>query len=353
MPVPVHRSAPGRTPLRGLVTACVLLAGSLAALLAAAPPAVAETVQWSVAPRATDDGARPNYGFVLDPGAVVDDAVVVTNLGATPLALGLYAADGFTTDAGELDVLPTGTASTDLGTWVQLATSAVELAPGERVEVPFTLTVPADAAAGDHSGAIVTSLVSDAGATGVSVDRRLGVRVHALVSGELTAGMAVSDLTVDFRPSLVPFAPGSAVVGFTLTNTGNTRVAADQVVRLTGPFGLGSHTTAPARTPELLAGASVPVELTVPDVPALGALTAEVALVPAAVGASDVPADPVTAASSGTAVGPTSVAVLGVLLLLLGWWWLRRRQRARREPAHTVTPAPAPDLLQPTGGTPR
>ena len=55
------------------------------------------------------------------------------------------------------------------------------------------------------------------GGTGVSVDRRLGVRISTLVRGDLTAGLQVSGLTVDYEPSLVPFAGGTATVRFTLT----------------------------------------------------------------------------------------------------------------------------------------
>jgi hypothetical protein len=333
-------SARPRRRAGALLCVLAVLAALTGALTATATPARADTAEWSVAPRATDAGERPNYGFVLDPGAVVEDALVVTNLGATPLSLGLYAADGFTTETGQLDVLPTGTASTDLGSWVQLSATTLDLAPGDRVEVPFTLSVPADAAAGDHSGAVVTSLVTGAGSTGVTLDRRLGVRIHTLVSGDLTAGMEISDLTVDYQPSLVPFGNGSAVVAFTLTNTGNTRVSAAQVVRVSGPFGLGTRTLT-TQTPDLLAGAAIPVSVPVPDVPTLGRLTAEVALAPAAVGASGVPAEPVVASTPATAVGWTTLGLLLAVVLGAAAWWAWHRRRRRPLPA-VPNPSPVP-----------
>jgi hypothetical protein len=329
---------PRRLALVALLTG--LLAGL--GLAAAAPAAADELVTWSVAPRPVEAGPRANYGFVVDPGAVVEDAVVVTNLDTEPLVLDLYAADGFTTPEGQLDVLPGGQPSTDLGTWVTLGAAQVSLAPGEAVEVPFTLTVPADAAAGDHSGAVVTSLRTEGGPGGVSVDRRLGVRIHTLVSGDLVAGMTVSDLAVDYAGSLVPFAAGTAVVRFTLTNTGNTRVAADQVVQVRGPFGLATRTLAPTRTPELLAGASVTVEVPVDGVRGLGRLTADVALVPAAVGASGVIAQPVAASAPATVVDWPGAAVVVALLLVI-WWWRRRRRphrRPHRRPAAVAPPGP-------------
>jgi hypothetical protein len=320
-----------------------LLAGGLLAGLLGAPPAAAdETVSWSVAPRAAEQGERPNFGYVLDPGAVVEDAVVVRNLDERPLTLEVYAADGFTTAGGQLDVLPGGEPSADLGTWVAPGTARLDLAPGEQVEVPFTLTVPADASAGDHSGAIVTSLRTAAGADGLSVDRRLGVRIHTLVSGDLVAGMGISDLEVDHEGSLVPFAAGTAVVRYTLTNTGNTRVAADQVVRIRGPFGLGSRSLPAGRTPELLAGASIQVEVPVEGVRALGRLTADVALAPTAVGASDVTATPVAASRPATVVDRSALAVLVVLLVLVWWWRRRSRTTLPHHPAGSPEPAPEP-----------
>lgn len=335
--------APLRRPARAVLAALIaaLVAGLGLGLVAAAPAAADELVSWSVAPRPAEAGPRANYGFVVDPGAVVEDAVVVTNLDDEPLTLDVYAADGFTTAAGELDVLPGGQPSTGLGTWVALDTAHLVLAPGEAVEVPFTLTVPADAATGDHSGAIVTSLRTDAGPGGVSVDRRLGVRIHTLVSGDLVAGMTVSDLTVDFDGTLVPFGAGTAVVRFTLTNTGNTRVAADQVVQVRGPFGVGTRTLPVARTPELLAGASIDMEVPVEGMRALGRLTADVALAPAAVGASGVTAEPVAVTRSATAVDRPGAAAVVLVLLSVIWWWRRSRRPAAALPSGSDrSPAP-------------
>ncbi len=331
--LPMH-PAPSRRPARLRTLAAVVVGVLAGGLLGALPAAADELVSWSVAPRADEQGQRANFGYVLDPGAVVEDAVVVTNLDDEPLSLEVYAADGFTTQTGQLDVLPGGEPSTDLGSWISVGTVRLDLAPGEQAEVPFTLTVPADADAGDHSGAVVTSLGTAAGADGLSVDRRLGVRIHTLVDGDLLAGMQISDLEVDYDGSLVPLAGGVAVVRFTLTNTGNTRVAADQVVQLRGPFGLGTRTLPVSRTPELLAGASVPVEIPVEGVRALGRLTADVALVPAAVGASDVTADPVSASRPVTVVDLPALAVVVLLLVVLAWWWRRSRRSA-------VPPLPA------------
>ena len=99
-----------------------------------APPAHAEdTLSWSVAPADGEQGTgRPNFQYALEPGAVVHDGFEVTNQGAQPLTVGLYAADGFTTPEGQLDLLPAGEPSTDLGTWVTLESSEVTLQPVRR-----------------------------------------------------------------------------------------------------------------------------------------------------------------------------------------------------------------------------
>ncbi|WP_420113222.1 WxL protein peptidoglycan domain-containing protein, partial [Pseudactinotalea sp.] len=176
--------------------ALTLLVVSVLTAVAAAP-AVADEIAWSVAPSNNEHGdARPNYGYQLEPGAVIQDGLEVANTGEVELTLAVAAADGFTTANGVLDLVPVTDPQLDLGAWVVPEVSELTLAPGERVEVPFTLTVPQDAAPGDHTGGIVTIRTSDAGGT-VQLEQRLASRIHVRVPGEQVVTLAVSDLEID------------------------------------------------------------------------------------------------------------------------------------------------------------
>ena len=74
------------------------------------PAAAADgDVPWTVGTAAGDFGSgRQNYSYTLDPGGRLQDGLVVTNHGTTPLRLAVYAADGFTTKDGRFDLVTQG-----------------------------------------------------------------------------------------------------------------------------------------------------------------------------------------------------------------------------------------------------
>lgn len=254
-------------------TAVVLRLAAVALLLVCTAlvggPASAEEgdVTWGVRTAANDQGeVRQNYAYEVDPGASITDAIVVTNHGAAELVLSVYAADGFSTDAGELDVLTAEHDSTGVGAWLTPAVSRLTVPGGASVEVPFTLVVPQDATPGDHVGAVVTSLADPDRAEGISVDRRLGIRVVARVAGDLRPGMVVEDTALTYAGSANPFAAGSATLTWTVVNAGNTRLSGEQYVTVAGPFGWFRRDVAVDGLPELLPGESRTVRVAVPGV---------------------------------------------------------------------------------------
>jgi hypothetical protein len=313
------------------------------------PAAPAAPVTWGVRPADTVHGTeRPNYAYSLEPGASLDDGIIVSNYTQGPLTFRVYAADGFMTDAGELDLLPAGEESSALGAWVSFAGEEVTVDGGDSVVVPFTLTVPAEATPGDYAAGVVSSLLVE-NAEGVSVDRRLGSRMHLRVAGDLVPAVVLDDVSVTYDGTLNPFAAGDATVTFTVTNDGNTRLAAGQVVRVAGPWGAGAQSTPRVELPELLPGTSVTRTVTVDGVWPLGRVSADVrvtAEVVTAIGATDAEAVPVvapaTASASTLAVPWTALALLVLLVAAVVLWRRaarRRRVRDERKVAEAVAQA--------------
>jgi hypothetical protein len=262
----------------------VLAAGLLAALAAAgaaapatavapalAPAATAAgtpAVTWSVRP-GTPDGpdGRLSLRHVLDPGASVDDAVVLDNLGDRAATFAVYAGDGTLSEGGDFDLPPGGSTPVDGGAWVALGdvpgaerqadgALRVTLDPGARATVPVTVTVPADATPGDHPAGVVAELVT--GDT-VRLAARTGVRLHLRVTGEVTAALAPQDVEAHWEPSWNPFAPGTVHVRYRVANTGDVRLAARTVAELAGPGGVGAAEHR-AELREVLPGQSAWVE---------------------------------------------------------------------------------------------
>jgi hypothetical protein len=326
---------PARRPILALVAVLAVLLGPALRATAAEPDPT--PVTWGVAPAPSQEygDARANYGYQAEPGQVIHDALMVSNHGDESIALRVYAADGFTTASGALDLLPFGEKSVDLGSWVVPDRDRVRLPPGKSVRIGFTMTVPEDATPGDHTGGIVTSLVVPGQEDGITVDRRLGSRIHTRVLGGLTPALEVTGLTASYDGAANPAAAGTATVRFRVTNTGNVRASAEELVTVAGPFGLGKA-TATGTIPELLPGDHLDVETEVTGVRPLVRLAAKVALTPVVPDAPGSKPAAVAATADLWAVPWVLIVGLLALLLLLAVARVLRRRRAAREEHRVV-----------------
>ncbi len=346
-----------RTSVALLATLIVaLLLGGAGPTTAAVPTASADpdaALHWSVAPSddAGPDG-RVSLRHELEPGESVEDAIAVTNLGGAAARFGVSVGDGVLGAQGAFDVAADEPVAG--GRWMRvdgLDDGTVRLAPGQTRVLPVTISVPGDATPGDHPAGVVVARTGDE--DGVTVTHRIGVRLHLRVTGEIASALEVGDVESEFRPSLVPFAPGTLEVRYRVENTGNVRLGASALVKGGLPLGLLRRD---ARTvAELLPGDTTVVRTTVRAWPTF-LLVGGVEVRGLSVGDDGSPLpDP-------AAVGLTRPAVswTGLLLLLVAGCivWRRRRRRRRRRPVVVatgpaptsgVTPADAPRVEQPVG----
>lgn len=322
-----------------LVLAVALVAPVVLAptLTSSAAFAATDDVTWTVRTASNALGAdRTNYSYALNPGAHLDDGIVVANRGTEPVELDVYASDGYTTSTGALDLRVAGEESVGVGAWITVPQRHVSVPAGETVEVPFSVDVPADATPGDYAGGVVTSLtVADATAN-VNVDRRLGIRAGLRVGGDLAPALAIDDLRVDWDGGVVPFLVGDATVHYRLHNTGNVALAADEADAVTGPFGAGRVEAAPAdAAPVLLPGESWQRDVRVPAVAAMGMLFASAAVTPVVTDAAGTTSalEPVAASAVGWAVPWPLLLVIALLVAaaVFGPRVLRARRRRRQQ----------------------
>ncbi|UYO96286.1 DUF916 domain-containing protein [Microbacterium sp. M28] len=282
--------------------------------LAASAAAGSGDVAWSMMPVITDVGEeRSNFSYALEPGAAIEDAVLVRNSGAAELTLGVYGSDAYTDDAGALDVSAAEAGATGVGGWITAEAASIRLAPGEVVRLPFTVTVPPDAQPGEHAGALLT--VRESVGDTVSVDMRYATRVTVTVAGELTAGFAVDRPQVMVSTGFWPWDRAVAAVDYTVRNTGNTRLSAVQLI--TAP-GVELYSTPDAASgfrslAELLPDAEVDVHA------AVDGLSAWSPIIPVEVAVS--PTVLVTNTDSPPTVAQERVA-LSALAVAPGWWVL-------------------------------
>ncbi|ROQ17029.1 uncharacterized protein DUF916 [Rathayibacter sp. PhB93] len=319
-----------------------VLVGALA--LSAAPPALAATDQitWAVSP--ATDGAVDKRSWVeldLDPGATADQQAAVRNLSDQTVTFRIDAADGYFTDKGRFNMLPSDQESVDAGTWIT-APETVTVEPGGTGIVPFTVTVPDDAEPGDHAAGLAASLVSvgtDVGGSSVGVESRIGFRVMTRVTGDVAPAVAVENLAGDYRLSWNPFQPGALTVTADIVNTGNVRLLLDGSATAQGAT--APLVAADAAQQELLPGDRRAVTLPLDDVWPLFAVGTDLTVAPTVVtpeGLDPVDIAPLTESTTTAAVPLPQLAVLLGLALILAAL-LAGRTRSRRRVAALVEQA--------------
>lgn len=326
-----------------LVRMTIALAAVVAPLLLGVPAASAasaDDITWSVTP--ADASGADDRGVIqqeLDPGASRADFLAVRNLSRTEVTFALSAADGYYTDTGRFNMLPSDQESVDAGLWIDLPDS-VTVGPNGTVVVPFTTTVPEGAIPGDHAAGIaasVSSVGTDAGGSEVGVESRVGFRVMTRVTGDIVPSYAVSGIESGYDMSWNPFRPGSASTSFTVENTGN----ASLLVTGATTIGTGSAVFPADGAPrqELLPGESRSFTVAVADVWPTFFVPGSIDLAPTATdlggGAVEV-APQSTDASLWALPVPQLLVLLGVLLIVAALFWRRRRftaalDRAREE----------------------
>jgi hypothetical protein len=254
----------------------VTLVLSVAPTAALAQEGETPTDRWAVQPSGPDGpGPRPNFAYSLSPGASIEDVVSLSNLSERPLTFLIYAKDAYNTPRDAAFALqadeeePMG-----VGSWVRfldegtgqygLESLQYTLEPGRRVDVPFLVTVPADAEPGDHAGGIIAASTEPVGGTdddgvALAIRQRIGSRVYLRVDGPMRANLEVTNVSIDHSMPIVPWVTGRGDMAITyeVRNTGNVRLESAATVEVTGLFGRRVRSFPVEGVPELLPGSSV------------------------------------------------------------------------------------------------
>lgn len=315
----------------------------------AADPTDPGLASFGIAPAGVDrPDDRPFLAVTAPPGAVIYEHAAFINQGAAPIDLGVYSGDVIMAEDG-LSVSSHADAPTDAGAWIDFGGLETVSVPAQTPEdgygyviVPFTVTIPADAEPGDHVAGIVASLLTSGqggeNSPNIELEQRVAARVYITVDGEKKPGLAVSIVKATFEPGGM-VAAGSTEVTYTVTNTGNVRMAVEPSVEVAGPFGLLARSASADRVDELLPGGTVTLTTVVPDVwPLVREDVTVSATGVASAGGGDPGVGTVTATSQVWAI-PWALIALLVLLIALVLLYVRwHRRRARRSSGRRVAP---------------
>jgi hypothetical protein len=282
--------------------------------------------EFSFGPRPVGDGqARDYFVYELARGDSIRDDVRLQNPTDRPLTFRIYtrdagsAADGIGFAVGRREDLPV-----DAGGWFELPADAAEytLPPQTAADIPFTLTIPADAGPGDHAAGVVAELVNDPSAADgdVEVINRIAARVYIRVAGELRPDMTVSSLTLDY-PNSVLNTGATATITYSISNVGNVRLSPQVEVVLTDIFGRTVARPALRNFSDILPRGTVQVTEVIEDVFPGGRLTAKVT----ATTAGATPA--IASASTSVWALPWVVVIAIAVIAALTFVVLRLRRR--------------------------
>lgn len=329
---------------------------------------------------------NPKLGYFvykLAPGAVQHGSVIVTNVGNAAGTVRLYAADG-TTGPTTGTVYKTSEKPARTGTWVSLAQSSFALPPGGHRKVPFTVHVPANAAAGEWVAGIVAETSEKVASQKPGAKAHVQIRIRNLtivavqvnVPGKRVYAFRIGRVTTGGSR-------GFQKVLIQVSNTGNVLAKPrgavtvyDKNGRLVETLSFGMDTFLPHTQidyPVLLKRALPPgqysaaVRLVLPSHEGLAART--VTSRPSfSVSKSDVqqvfssssptqapPGGAVASSSSGLPTWAYAAIGAGVLVLVLvAALWLRRRRRrgTRPEPPGTTLHRPEAPLAAPPAPPP-
>ncbi len=176
--------------------------------------------------------------------------------------------------------------------------------------------MPQDATPGDHAAGIVASYATPAASGGTSIvqENRVGTRIYLRVDGPLSPGLGgVRGAVAGYNGTLNPVGAGSGFAGFDIVNTGNTRLSAQPVVHITGPFGIDFGTVQLAPVRNIVPGGTAHVTGLVPGVAPLLLMFADISATPLP-GDGLAATDPLPAAATASAI---AWAVPWMLLLIV------------------------------------
>ncbi|MEV6342789.1 DUF916 domain-containing protein [Actinoplanes sp. NPDC051851] len=311
------------------VLVATVLVTATAVLLPVTPAAASGNGEWAVTPTpAKNPGPTPRLYFFLDAsaGQRVLESVRVTNLTTKVKTFLVYGADAYNTKQnGGFAIRTRADEQTDLGAWVNNPVTTVEVPARTSADIPFTITVPANATPGDHVGGIVAmeaeaSGSAEAEGATVRIQRAVAARVYLRVAGTVVPGLNVPELSVTIKAPLFPVGT-RGTLDYRVANIGNVHLVPTGRVTVTGLFGhrIGVKGTLP--TSDLIPGADGTFTATTSGIWPFDVVTTRVSV------SADGGVYAVRSKRS-VVISWTGFAAF-VLVGLLVWWRLRRLVKSR------------------------
>lgn len=139
---------------------------------------------------------RGIFRYVVNAGETINDAVLVVNASDFEGGAIVKARDAETDTSGNIAFIADEIANSKSGTWIKLAEEKVVVPAQKALKIPFVLTIPKDAKAGEYAAGIVVSPTIDTSDGGVGVQVRSGTTVYITVRGDLKIDNQISEFSI-------------------------------------------------------------------------------------------------------------------------------------------------------------
>lgn len=173
--------------------------------------------------------SRSRFVYVLKPGEIQDDVVVVNNHSDKPMTVGIETLDAQNTTDGAFTLVTDSKENQDLGTWITPSSDTITIPAGASTEVSFRLVVPNDASVGEHSGAIAVYQKSGSTSGGVGLKILIGARIYVTVPGIVTRKLTFDKVSHEFKDDKLLF-------HIQTTNQSNVNIEPALDIKLRGLF---------------------------------------------------------------------------------------------------------------------
>ncbi len=186
-------------------------------------------------PRSDNPRSNSIFIYALKPGESVKDAVIVRNGTEQTNTILVYPTDSLVSSGGAFACEQKVEDANNVGSWIKMDRTEVELPPQGSETVGFTLTVPKDADVGEHNGCIAIqsgTALPEKDVNGLTLSFRSAIRVAVTVPGKINKSLNITKLELQKASSA-----DKQGVKTEFRNRGNVSLDTDVTVQMTGPFG--------------------------------------------------------------------------------------------------------------------
>ncbi|HLG25323.1 MAG TPA: LysM peptidoglycan-binding domain-containing protein [Candidatus Gracilibacteria bacterium] len=180
-------------------------------------------------------------------GTIIEDVATLKNFGTEEESVSIYAVDATSSDAGSFILKFLEEDQRGIGAWTDVKIKTATLQPNETLDIPFTISIPEGATAGQYIGGLV---VENSGSRqpespqeqayceennlcggNISIKTRIGSRIYLTLPGETMEDISLTGFTATKTLS------GTTKFEFTIVNKGNITYEPHAVVEVYDSMG--------------------------------------------------------------------------------------------------------------------